>query len=280
MTLRETAEALGVHYMTAYRYVRQGRLPATRSGTEWIVQRADVDALRKGSGQRRTGARRLAADRKALEDRMTAGDSAGAWWLVENHLSGGTDAPGVLTELLVPALRSIGDHWATGEASVSDEHQATSVALRIIGRLGLQLGRRGKTRGTVVLAAPSGELHTLPVSIVADLLRWRGFDVIELGGNTPADALAEAVRDANRLVAVGIAATTSGSDAEVAACVAAVRAAAPDAVIFLGGGAVPSADAAHRLGGDFWTGQGANAAVDTVESISAAAVSREPVHSA
>ena len=32
-TLPEVAEKLGVHYMTAYRYVRTGRLPArTRGG--------------------------------------------------------------------------------------------------------------------------------------------------------------------------------------------------------------------------------------------------------
>ena len=30
--LRECAERLGVHYMTAYRYVRTGMLPATKVG--------------------------------------------------------------------------------------------------------------------------------------------------------------------------------------------------------------------------------------------------------
>ena len=33
LTLPEVAEKLGVHYMTAYRYVRTGRLPAKRSGS-------------------------------------------------------------------------------------------------------------------------------------------------------------------------------------------------------------------------------------------------------
>ena len=96
---------------------------------------------------------------------------------------------------------------------MADEHRATAVAQRIIGRLGLQFGRPGRSRGTVILAAPAGDLHTLPVAMVADLLRWRRFDVFELGANTPADALAQAVSGADRLVAVGIAATTSGLDA-------------------------------------------------------------------
>ena len=132
----------------------------------------------------------------------------------------------------------------------------------------------------MVLAAPSGQLHALRVTIVADLLRWRGFDVVDLGANTPPDALAEAVQGANRLVAVGIAATTGGLESEVASCVAAVRVAAPDAVIFLGGGAVSSAEEALRLGGDLWTGDGAGAAVDTVEAIALSQHSREPALSA
>jgi excisionase family DNA binding protein len=42
--LREAADRLGVHYMTAYRYVRTGRLPATRIGAQWWV---DPDAVRR-----------------------------------------------------------------------------------------------------------------------------------------------------------------------------------------------------------------------------------------
>ena len=122
---------------------------------------------------------------------------------------------GVVTTLLAPALRSIGARWADGDVSVADEHRATAVAQRIIGRLGLQFGRPGRSRGTVIVAAPAGDLHTLPVAMVADLLRWRGFDVVELGANTPVDALAEVAGKADRLVAVGIASTTLGLDAEV-----------------------------------------------------------------
>ena len=176
----------------------------------------------------------------------------------------GVNPAGVLLDLMVPALRSVGDCWADGEVSVASEHRATSMAQRIVGRLGLQFGRRGKSRGTVALAAPTGDLHTLPVAIVADLLRWRGFDVLELGANTPGDALAEAVSREDRLLAVGLAATTRGLGPRVADCVAAVRAAVPDATIFLGGAGIGSLRTARQLGGDLWSGPGADAAVDTV----------------
>ena len=199
---------------------------------------------------------------------MLAGDSPGAWWLVKSQLDGGLDPAGILNELIVPALRSIGERWASGEVSVADEHRATAVAQRLIGHLGLQFGRRGKSRGAVALAAPSGDLHMLPIAIVADLLRWHAFDVLELGANTPADALADAV------AASGPPAWPSASSRPRQGwkpkwphrC-ASVRTAVPDVPIFLGGPGIRSEAHALELGGDVWTGVGADAAVETVERI-------------
>ena len=54
MTLQEAADALGVHYMTAYRYVRLGLLHAEKIGGSWRVETADLDDFREyrndGSG--------------------------------------------------------------------------------------------------------------------------------------------------------------------------------------------------------------------------------------
>ena len=56
--LQEVADRLGVHYMTAYRYVRTGRLPATRIGAQWWV-----DPQRPSSRGRRVNGRRGARAR-------------------------------------------------------------------------------------------------------------------------------------------------------------------------------------------------------------------------
>ncbi|HVJ97152.1 MAG TPA: helix-turn-helix domain-containing protein, partial [Acidimicrobiia bacterium] len=48
ISLQDAAERLGVHYMTAYRYVRLGHLPAERDdGGRWYVRARDVDALKR-----------------------------------------------------------------------------------------------------------------------------------------------------------------------------------------------------------------------------------------
>jgi excisionase family DNA binding protein len=45
MDLREAAGALGVHYQTAYAWVRQGILPARKAGRGYAVSDGDVAAL-------------------------------------------------------------------------------------------------------------------------------------------------------------------------------------------------------------------------------------------
>ena len=51
-TLQEVADELGVHYMTTYRYVRLGMLPAYKSGSTWRVKASDIAAFRKSRASR------------------------------------------------------------------------------------------------------------------------------------------------------------------------------------------------------------------------------------
>src|SRR3990170_3863777 len=48
LSLRECADRLGVHYMTAYKYVRHGRLAATKVGPEWRGLSGDLEAFLAG----------------------------------------------------------------------------------------------------------------------------------------------------------------------------------------------------------------------------------------
>ena len=264
--LREAAERLGVHYMTAYHYVRTGQLPAERSGAQWTVAVSDLQRVAAGRGApaRHRTARVERPGR--LVDRLVAGDEAGAWKVVEGALSSGSDPADIYLEVLVPALRSIGDGWERGDLTVADEHRASAVAARIIGRLGPRFARRGRTRGTVVLGAPPGEQHGLPGAILADLLRVAGFEPLDLGANTPALSFAQTALGADRVVAVLIGATTQGREAAVRKVVLALRKAEVAAPVLLGGPAIVDADHARKLGADGFSGHDAIAAVAAVEA--------------
>jgi len=45
VTVRQAAEALGLHVKTVLRFIREGRLPAHRMGKSYRLRRSDVDAF-------------------------------------------------------------------------------------------------------------------------------------------------------------------------------------------------------------------------------------------
>lgn len=269
MSLREAADALGVHYMTAYRYVRLGMLPAVKEGSTWKVLRDDLDAFRSGGAASPVGPGERADWAARLESRMTAGDERGSWAVVEAAMAAGLSPSDIYVEVLSPAMLSIGELWSVGSVDVADEHRASAVANRIVGRLGPRFVRRGRSRGTVVAATPPLELHALPLALVGDHLRGAGFEVVDLGCNVPVASLAKTVREANRLVAVALSVTTSGQDRLVADSISAVRIES-DVPVFVGGCAIEDDLHATRLGADAWA-KDALGAVNLVEAALAAA---------
>ena len=258
MSLQEAADRLGTHYMTVYRYVRLGRLPARKVGGTWQVEASDVEALKRGDEP--VVAQRGSADWPArLEARLLEGDEAGAWGVVEAALASANTPSQIYTELIVPALRSIGARWHQGEVSIAQEHLASSVVVRVIGRLGPRFARKGRPKGVVVVTTPAEERHGIPSLIVSDLLRGAGFQVLDLGTDVPAETLNEILQQVDGLTAVCISSTRIDADAAVRAATTSIRAAVPGVPIFIGGASVAGTDHALELGGDGWAPDGPGA---------------------
>lgn len=263
--LNDAANRLGVHYMTVYRYIRTGRLPAVKVAGVWQVLQTDVDRLsRQERVTKVRGSGRDWATNRML-DRLLAGDEVGAWAVSESALASGAAPADVHLELLAPALRAIGEGWEAGVIDVGVEHRATVVARRIISRLGPQFNRRGRKRGVVVLGAVAGERHEIPAAMVADQLRGAGFEVADLGADTPAVSF---VAEAKRLGPVCVLVSVTSADLELAVdeAVKTLRAgtAAP---ILVGGAAVPDEQAALAMGSERWTGSDARHVVASVDEL-------------
>jgi methanogenic corrinoid protein MtbC1 len=207
--------------MTAYKYVRTGRLAATKVGGGWRIS-SDVLKEFQSAPITRTSGERVDWSAR-LRDRLTAGDEAGSWNVIEASMASGLAPTSVYLDVLAPALAAIGAAWAIGEVSIAEEHRATAVTNRLIGRLGPQFSRPGQTRGTIVIGAVAGDQHAVPIAMAADLLRGRGFTVIDLGANTPVETFVDAANTADRLLAVGISSSTAGVDDNVIATADALR---------------------------------------------------------
>jgi methanogenic corrinoid protein MtbC1 len=109
-----------------------------------------------------------------------------------------------ITDVLLPALRQIGDEWAAGRLTVAHEHFASHLAERRLMRLA---GEWQAGRGPLaLLACPSGERHALGLLCFGVALAEHGWRVAYLGADMPlghvADAAARLTPDAIVLSAI------------------------------------------------------------------------------
>jgi excisionase family DNA binding protein len=252
LKLQEAADLLGVHYMTAYRYVRLGQLIATKAGGTWHVTHEDLEGFR--STHRAVvvptidGSRRKVRWDLRIETCLVSGDAGGAWSIVESALASSLSPKQVYLDVLQPAMVSIGQRWEVGELDVAVEHRATGIVGRMVGRLGPRFNRRGRRRGVVLVGAPSGEHHGLAVAMLADLIRDGGYEVIDIGSDVPTASFANAARC--KPLAVCISVTRASSLRDAAEVVAAIRAIDADVLIVLGGQGATNALAADSVGAD------------------------------
>jgi MerR family transcriptional regulator, light-induced transcriptional regulator len=251
LSLHEAADRLGVHYMTMYRYVRLGLLPAKKVGGSWRVATADLDEFTAPSEV--PAAKGEAPWAERLEARMVAGDATGAWAVVEAALSSGSTPARIYVDVLAPALASVGERWAAGEIGIDDEHLASAVASRVIGRLGPRFNRRGRPRGTVVAAMPSGERHGFGLAMLTDVLRGEGYAVLDLGPDTPAQSLVSAMKKVDDLEAVCLSVAYTDALPHLIETIGEVRSVfGTDIPIVIGGRAIESLEHATALGADGW----------------------------
>jgi methanogenic corrinoid protein MtbC1 len=247
LNLKQVAQRLGVHYMTAYRYVRTGQLRATREGPIWNVDPAVLSAFEQQRAEAADAGPRPVDWVARLTDRLVVGDEAGAWNLVEHALVAGWSPDQAILGLIEPAVVAV--QPAHGPAA---GHLAATTATRTAAVLAGRFRTRGRRRGTIVLGAPAGESHSLGLALLADVLRIRGLAVLELGGHATPEAFLDAATGADRLVAVAIGVTDRERLWEAREVVVAVRAALPATAILLGGPAVADAAVAELAGADGW----------------------------
>ena len=97
----------------------------------------------------------------------------------------------LLSEVVLPYLRELGERWLRGDASVAQEHFASSV---VRGRLlGLARGW-GLARADGGARVPAREQHDLGLIAFGLALRSRGWRVVYLGTDSPIETVEEVAR--------------------------------------------------------------------------------------
>jgi methanogenic corrinoid protein MtbC1 len=128
-------------------------------------------------------------------DALMARDSHRARAVVDRALEAGADPRDLDLEVLRAALNAFGQLWADGEVSVAHEHFVTGITEGVMALLASRM-RQAPIGGRLALVAcPSGERHALGARMIGDFLEAEGWEVLALGGDTPARDLLELVDD-------------------------------------------------------------------------------------
>jgi methanogenic corrinoid protein MtbC1 len=94
----------------------------------------------------------------------------------------------VCVEVLQGGVARIGQGWYEGTISIQQEHFGTALAMRRLEAL-IQASPPPTRPGRIVAGCPPEEEHTLGLLLLTFLLRRRGWDVVYLGANVPAEQL-------------------------------------------------------------------------------------------
>ncbi|HEY2554731.1 MAG TPA: vitamin B12 dependent-methionine synthase activation domain-containing protein, partial [Candidatus Cybelea sp.] len=104
----------------------------------------------------------------------------------------------VLNEVLLPAMKDVGDRFGRGELILPFVLQSAEVMKRAVAHLEQFLERsEGATKGTVVLATVFGDVHDIGKNLVHTILANNGYTIHDLGKQVPMSSILEKAVEVN-----------------------------------------------------------------------------------
>ncbi|NTU82650.1 MAG: methionine synthase [Chloroflexales bacterium] len=111
---------------------------------------------------------------------------------VTGEAARGEAAVEVLNNVLLPAMKEVGDLFGTGQLILPFVLQSAEVMKKAVARLELYLDKlEGTTKGKVVLATVYGDVHDIGKNLVNTILVNNGYTVYDLGKQVPVNTIIE-----------------------------------------------------------------------------------------
>jgi 5-methyltetrahydrofolate--homocysteine methyltransferase len=144
----------------------------------------------------------------------------------------------VLNEVLLPAMKEVGDKFGSGELILPFVLQSAEVMKRAVAQLEKYLDRtEGYTKGTVVLATVFGDVHDIGKSLVNTILSNNGYTVVDLGKQVPIQTIVDAAVE-HKATAIGLSALLVSTSKQMPACIAELHAKSLPFPVLIGGAAI------------------------------------------
>ncbi len=130
------------------------------------------------------------------------------------------DAPvRVLNEVLLPAMKEVGDKFGAGELILPFVLQSAEVMKKAVKHLETFLEKaEGYTKGKVVLATVYGDVHDIGKSLVNTILSNNGYTVYDLGKQVPVNTIIEKALEVGA-DAIGLSALLVSTSKQMPLCV-------------------------------------------------------------
>jgi 5-methyltetrahydrofolate--homocysteine methyltransferase len=143
-----------------------------------------------------------------------------------------------LNDVLLPAMKEVGDKFGAGELILPFVLQSAEVMKRAVARLERYLDRiEGYTKGTVVLATVFGDVHDIGKSLVNTILTNNGYSVVDLGKQVPIGTIIDAARE-HDATAIGLSALLVSTSKQMPLCVQELQSQGLRFPVLIGGAAI------------------------------------------
>src|SRR3954462_14354142 len=143
-----------------------------------------------------------------------------------------------LNDVLLPAMKEVGDKFGAGELILPFVLQSAEVMKRAVAQLENYLDRiEGYTKGTVVIATVFGDVHDIGKSLVNTILTNNGYSVVDLGKQVPIQTILDAAQE-HRATAIGLSALLVSTSKQMPLAVQELHQRGLDYPVLIGGAAI------------------------------------------
>lgn len=157
---------------------------------------------------------------------------------IARHGGGHEGGVRVLNDVLLPAMKEVGDKFGAGELILPFVLQSAEVMKRAVARLETYLQRvEGRSKGKVVLATVFGDVHDIGKNLVHTILENNGYTVYNLGKQVPVNTIIEKAVEV-RADAIGLSALLVSTSRQMPLCVQELHARGLAFPVLIGGAAI------------------------------------------
>ncbi len=143
-----------------------------------------------------------------------------------------------LNQVLLPAMKEVGDKFGAGELILPFVLQSAEVMKRAVAQLENYLDRiEGHTKGKVVIATVFGDVHDIGKSLVNTILTNNGYTVIDLGKQVPVETIINAAIE-HEADAIGLSALLVSTSKQMPLCIAELHQRELAYPVLIGGAAI------------------------------------------